>query len=241
MDTTRASLLIRIKVVLLGAVGFVLLIACVNVANLQLARSTARQKEIALRTILGASGGRIVRQLLTESIFLAAIGGAVGVVLAWWLVPTLVALGPASLRQLGNLGIDVGVLLFAAAVSLVTGIVFGLVPALQAAHTDLNDPLKEGSTRVLGSRGSGLTRQILVVSEVALALVLMIGAALLIRSFAGLRATDPGFRADRLLTAKLALPEARFRDAATLDMFNRRIVDQIAGGFGGEGVIVLHP
>ena len=229
----RTSLL-----VLLGAVGFVLLIACVNVANLQLARSTVRQKEIALRTVLGASGGRIVRQLLTESVLLAAIGGAVGVVLAWWLVPTLVALGPASLRQLGNLGLDVSVLLFAAAVSLVTGIVFGLVPALQAVHTDLNDPLKEGSTRVLGSRGSGLTRQILVVSEVALALVLMIGAALLIRSFAGLRATDPGFHADRVLTAKLVLPEARFRDATTLDMFNRRIVDEIAAVPGVESAAI---
>ena len=218
----RTSLL-----VLLGAVGFVLLIACVNVANLQLARSTARRKEIALRTVLGASGGRIVRQLLTESLLLAALGGGVGVALAWWLVPTLVAIGPASLQQLPNLGLDVNVLLFAGAVSVGTGLLFGLVPALQTARTDLNDSLKEGSTRVLGARGEGMTRHMLVVSEVALALVLMIGATLLARSLAGLRDTDPGFRADHVLTAKLALPEARFTDATTLDEFNRRVLDEI--------------
>ncbi len=213
--------------VLLGAVGAVLLIACVNLANLQLARAAARQREIALRTALGASSGQIVRQLLAESLLLGLAGGAVGLLLGWALLPALLALAPDGLDQLPAT-IDGTVLAFTFGLSLLSGLLFGLVPALGAARPDLNDPLKEGTTRATGGRGGQRLRRVLVAGEVALALVLLTVAGLLVRSFAGLAGTDPGFEAEGVITAKVSLPEARYGDPAALARFASQVTERLA-------------
>jgi putative ABC transport system permease protein len=174
---------------LLGSVALVLLIACANVANLLLARATARQKEIAIRTALGASRGRIARQLLTESILLALIGGTVGLVLAWWGMGSLLALAPDDLQQVKSVALDFRVLAFTLGVTMLTGIVFGLVPAIQASTPNLNETLKEGGRGI--SRGRHRVRSALVIVEVALALVLLVCSGLLIRSFVGLNQVSP--------------------------------------------------
>jgi putative ABC transport system permease protein len=187
---------------LLGAVGFVLLIACANVANLTLARGAERQKELAIRAALGARRARLLRQLLTESVLLAVIGGVGGILLAVWGTDLIVALGPRNLPRLDEVGISPSVFVFALAVSLITALIFGLIPSLQFSKPDLNESLKEG-----GRSSSGFVRQrlraVLVISEVALALTLLVGAGLLIRSFARLLQTDPGFTADRALTLEV--------------------------------------
>ncbi len=210
--------------VLVGAVGFVLLIACVNLANLQLARSAARRREIALRTILGARRSRIVRQLLTESTLLGLAGGGAGLLVAYWTIPALVALGPGAIRGM-DVPIDGTVLAFTAALSLVTGLLFGLVPAVQAARPDLAGAINEGSTRSTSGAGGARTRHLLVMSEVALAIVLLVGASLLIRSFVGLRGIDPGFRTADVLTMKLSLPEAKYGEMPALDRFAEAVVE----------------
>jgi putative ABC transport system permease protein len=193
--------------VLLGAVGFVLLIACANVANLLLARAEARTREIAIRTSLGACRGRLLRQLLTESVVLALLGGLAGLLLAFWAVGALVSLNPGDVPRIEEIGIDWRVLLFALGVSLLTGVLFGLAPALRASRPDLNASLKEGATAAIsGMRRPGL-RSALVVSEVALTLVLLVGAGLMLRSFERLRRVDPGFRDDRVLVMRAAPSE----------------------------------
>src|SRR6185369_4742607 len=196
--------------IMMGAVGFVLLIACANVANLMLARASGRQKEIALRTALGASRWRIVRQLLTESLIVALIGGVVGVLIGFWGVDALRAANPGEASRFApgwyNLGINTSVLLFTLGLSLLSGIVFGLAPALQASKTNLNDSLKEGSRQTTGS--SHRLRSSLVVFEVALSLMLLVGAGLLTRSFLSLLKTDAGFNPDHVLTMNLVLPVA---------------------------------
>jgi putative ABC transport system permease protein len=198
--------------VLLGAVGFVLLIACANVANLLLARAAARQKEIALRLALGANRSRLTRQFLTESVLLAAIGGSLGLLLAFAAINALKASIPATISQATAINIDIKVLIFTAAVALLTGIVFGLAPATQALNFNLNDTLKEGSRESgAGSKGNRL-RSLLVVGEVAVSFILLIGAGLLINSFFHLRNLDPGFRADHLLTMKVNLSEVKYPD-----------------------------
>ena len=194
---------------LLGAVAAVLLIACANVANLQLARTAARARDIAVRVALGASPRRLMRYLLTESVVLALAGGAVGVLLALWGVPALLALSSGNLPATARVGVDIRVLGFAVLVSLGTGLLFGFAPALQMARTDLHESLKEGG-RSVGHRSSLRLRRGLVVSTVALALTLLVGAGLLIRSFARVVGVDPGFRPDHLLTFSVSLPAAKY-------------------------------
>jgi putative ABC transport system permease protein len=197
--------------ILFGAVLAVLLIACVNVANLLLVRSAAREGEVAVRTALGAGRGRIVRQLLTESLLLALLGGAAGAGLAVWITQGLVALAPPQTPRLEEVGIDGQVLLFTLIVSLVTGALFGLAPALQASRPDLVTALKEGAR---GSKGRAGTRarNVLVVVEVALAVVLLAGAGLLLRSFAHLQKVDLGFQPENAVTFSLALPDAKYSE-----------------------------
>ena len=208
--------------VLLGAVGLVLLIACANVANLQLARAAGRAREIAVRVALGASPVALVRQLLTESVLLALMGGLLGVVLAAWGVPALLALNADNLPPSKDIGLDGTVLGYTLLVSLVTGLVFGLAPALRVAHTNLHDTLKEGGRGSAGDLGGLALRRGLVVATVALALTLLVGAGLMIRSFARLVGVDPGFRPERLLTFNLALPASKYsNDTLRLAAYDR--------------------
>jgi putative ABC transport system permease protein len=196
--------------VLLGAVGFVLLIACANVANLLLARAAARSKEIAVRTALGASRDRLVRQLLTESLLLALAGGILGLLLAYWGVRSVVALNAGQLPRADEIGIDAPVMVFTLFVSVLTGLLFGVAPALHSSSADLHGMLKEGGRGSAGDRaGQGLRRS-LVVAEVALALTLLTGAGLLVKSFARLQGVDPGFDPEHLLTFNLSLPAPRY-------------------------------
>jgi predicted permease len=190
--------------VLLAAVGFVLLIACVNVANLLLARSTSRTREFAVRAALGATRARVVRQLLTESILLALMGGGLGLFLAAWGTRAALGILPAALPRAEQVGLDSHVLLFTAAVSLLSGIVFGLTPALKTARPDLHETLKQGGRGASGTRSG--TQSVFVVVEMALALVLLIGAGLTIRSLAKLWSIDPGFNPHNVLTLGLSLP-----------------------------------
>jgi predicted permease len=200
--------------ILLGAVGFVLLVACANVANLLLARAVGRQKEVAVRTAFGASRGRIVRQLLTESVLLAFCGGAAGILFAVWSLDWIRVLGPKSIPRLAEIGIDWRVLLFTLLVSVLTGMLFGLVPALRVSRVDLNATLKEtgresGGINAMWGRGRH-TRRLLVVAELALSVVLLIGAGLLIRSFANLHDVHPGFQTRGLLTFELTMASRRY-------------------------------
>jgi predicted permease len=214
--------------VLLASVGFVLLIACVNVANLQLARSAARRRELALRAALGASRARIARQLLTESGLLALAGGGAGLLLGYWLLRLIMSLGPASLQGLPAVGVDATVIWFTLAISLGTGILVGVMPALHATRAEITGPLREGSPRTAGGGATLRTRRILVMAETALALVLVIGATLLMQSFIGLVRTDPGFSASEVLTMRLPLPTARYGDVGALDRLNRQLVERMA-------------
>jgi putative ABC transport system permease protein len=195
---------------MLGAVGLVLLIACANVASLQLARAAGRAREIAVRVALGASPVALMRQLLTESVMLALAGGLLGLLLAIWGVPALLSLNGGNLPPAADIRLDAKVLGFTLLLSLVTGLIFGMAPAVRVARTSLQETLKEGGRGSAGDRSGLALRRGLVVSTVALALMLLAGAGLLVRSFARLVGVDPGFRPDHLLTFNVALPSVKY-------------------------------
>ena len=210
--------------ILLGAVGFVLLIACTNVANLLLARGVSRQKEIGVRVALGAGRARIVRQLLTESLILATAGGALGLMLAWQGTDLLVAISPAELLGPSSVRMNAPVLFFTLGVSLLTGIIFGLLPAFEATRVDLHDSLKEGGKNIGGGARSHRLRGAFVATEIALALVLLIGAGLLIKSFSRLQAVDPGFDASNVLAMSVSVPRWKYEtDRKTIDFFKQAV------------------
>jgi putative ABC transport system permease protein len=212
--------------ILFGAVGLVLLIACANVANLLLMRTTVRQKELAIRAALGARRGRIVRQLLVESMLLAGLGGALGLLLAWWGVRTLTLLSPANLPRAAEVNVDGRVLAFTLLLAVLTALIFGLVPAWQASKPDLQRTLKEGGANRIRGRHRG--RELLVIGEVALALPLLIGAGLLLNSFVRLQRVKSGVDADKILITEINLPATKYREsaraAAFFDELARRVV-----------------
>ncbi len=218
---------------LLGAVAFVLLIACANVANLLLARAAHRQKEMAVRMAMGARRGRLVRQLLTESVQLSLLGGAMGVVHAYWGVKGLVASLPANMPRADEIAIDGTVLAFTAGIALLTGLVFGIAPAWKIAAADTSDPLKEGGRGTVGT-GRHWLRNALVVGEISLALVLLVGASLLLRSFFQVVQADGGFRAEGVLIANVPLPQSRFEDHAKRAAFLERVLEGLRAAPGVE-------
>ena len=221
--------------VLLGAVGFVLLIACANVANLMLARAATREREIAIRTALGASRARLVRQLLTESLLLALMSAALGLLLAFWLVDVMVAFSPEGTPRIDEVSIDIMVLGFTLAVAVITGLVFGLVPALSATRPNFSQSLKEGKGTDTSS-GKKAARSTLVVAEVALALMLLIGAGLLIKSFANLLHVDPGFNPANVMTLQLNLPVTRYPEGRQVSAFYADLLGRIKSIPGVESV-----
>src|ERR1051325_5347768 len=227
--------------ILLGAGGFVLLIACANVANLLLARAASRQKEMAIRTALGAGRFRIVRQLLTESVLLAVVGGGLGLLLAFWGLDLLMAVIPTDFPRMTEIGLDARVLGFTLGVSLLTGIVFGLVPALRASRLELNESLKEGSRGSSESISRNRVRSLLIVSQVSLSLVLLVGAGLLIRSFKQLQDVNPGFEPHRVLTASVALPDAKYHEESQMKAFFKEALQRGAEVPGVEAIGGVSP
>ncbi len=222
--------------VLLGAVALLLLIACANVAALLLARAESRQREIALRTALGAGRTRLIRQLLTESVLLAVAGGAIGVMLASWGVSGLVLAAPASIPRLSAVGMDGRVLLFTLCLTLFTGILFGMAPALHAVRHDLSNALTDGGRAGTAGGQRHRVRRLLVAGQVALALVLVTGAGLLVQSFLHLRQVDPGFRPEGLLTARIELSTVRFHTSTARRDFYRELLDRLAHVPGVQSV-----
>jgi len=212
--------------VLLAAVAFVLLIACANVASLLLARTAVRRREIAVRLSLGAGRFRLVRQLLVESITLSTAGGLLGCVLAFWGVNAMRAMMPDSLPHLEKIPLDVRVLGFAVAVSLATGVIFGLAPALEGSAPALSETLKQVGRGLTGAASSRRVRRVLITAEVALSLVLVIGAGLLIKSFARLISVHPGFRAEKLITARISLSEQTYQDGGRVAGFYSDLLER---------------
>ncbi|HEX8186316.1 MAG TPA: ABC transporter permease, partial [Blastocatellia bacterium] len=222
--------------VLLIAVAFVLLIACLNVANLLLSRAAVREREIAIRTALGAKRIRIIRQLLTESALLAILGGIAGLLLAMWGLDVLVALSPADTPRVDQIGVDARVLAFTLGVSLLTGILFGLVPAIQASKPDLNESLKEGGRGSTGGIHGSRVRSLIVVFEVAISLVLLICAGLMIRSFIRLQTFDMGFNPNNLLTMRIQLPGSKYREEPQVVNFYRQLFQRMESAPGVQAV-----
>jgi predicted permease len=221
---------------LLGAVLFVLLIACANVANLLLARAASRQKEIAVRVALGATRLRLVRQLLVESVLLALAGGAAGLLLGWWGVDLLKGLLPADFPRVQDIGVDLRVLGFTLLVSFVTGVAFGLAPALQFTKPDVQEALKESARGTSGGRGRNRLRGLLIVTEVSLSLVLLVGAGLLLRSFVRLQSVELGFRPQRVLTFRVTPSGANYREDAQYSAFYSEVIRRLKPVAGVEAV-----
>ena len=225
-----------------GAVGFVLLIVCVNVANLLLARAAGRQQEIAVRIAMGASRWRLIRQLLTESMLISLAGGAAGILLALWGVPALIAMAPeGKVPRVDQIHLDNWVLAFTAGVSLVSGLLFGLAPALRATRRELRESVNQSGRPLTGHHEGVLSA--LVVSEMALALVLLTGAALMLKSFLRLRAVNPGFRAQNLLTMTVELPDAVYQTPPQVRAFHQRMLSKLANlpGVLAAGAVNLSP
>jgi putative ABC transport system permease protein len=235
-----------ILLVLLAAVGFVLLIACANVASLLLTRSLSRQKEVAIRSALGASRWRVIRQLLTESILLSLAGGAAGLLIAYWGVPALVAVLPQSqlnaMPFLKSLHIDTSILIFSFALSLLTGLIFGLAPSLQSSKLDLNEALKEGGRQTSAGTSHRL-RSAMVVTEIALAVVLLVGAGLMMKSLLRLLQTNIGFKTENLLTMTVILPPAKYTDPNQQINFNDQLRERVQSlpGVAGAGTVNILP
>lgn len=219
--------------VLLAAVFFVLLIACANIANLLLARATAREKEMSVRIALGASRARLLRQLLTESLLLAGVGAAAGLPLAIWGVRLLVALSPADLPRLQEISIDGRVLGFTLLAAVACGLIFGLAPALQSSRLNLNESLKEGGRGTDGS-GRRRLRSALVVTEIAFSLMLLVGAGLMVKSFMKLQSVSPGFRPDHILTMHLTLPRAKYDSDEKITSYYRQLIERVTALRGVE-------
>jgi putative ABC transport system permease protein len=232
--STRTMLLL-----LLGAVGFVLLIACGNVANLLLARSTARQKEMAIRLAVGASRSRVIRQLLTESLLLALLSGGLGLLLSFWGVGVFVAAARTLVPRLDEVGLDLRVLLFTLGVSLVTGLIFGIAPALRASKGELHETLKEGGRTGVGV-GQQRLRGLLVVVQVALSLVLLIGAGLLVKSFVHVLTADKGFDAEQVLTANLSLSSVKYPEPQQQALFFQQFLERLKTVPGVEGAAIIN-
>ena len=229
--------------VLLGAVGFVLLIACANVANLFLARAARREGEMAIRAALGAHRGRLMRQVLTESLVLAAGGGALGLMLAVWGTDLLIKLQPQGIPRLGEVQIDRAVLLFTAGLTVLTGLIFGCIPAWQSTRVDLVGSLKDNARGAIGAGGLHRLRGTLVVAEMALAVLLLTGAGLMIRSFARLQNVDSGFKTENVLTFHLSLPERDYKTDAERATFVNALLDRLraAPGVSSVAAISHHP
>ncbi len=213
--------------ILLGAVGLVLLIACANVAHMLLARASSRRKELAVRGALGAGRVRIAAQLLTENLLLAALGGAAGMAIAWWGTRALRVLSPANLPRVDSVAIDGGAALFLVAATLATGLIFGLVPALRVSSMNLAGALKDAARGSSESFGRNRLRGVLVASEFALALVLLIGAGLMVRSFFALRSVDPGFRPDHVISMVVSVAGSPEADAGRREVFYRQLLDRV--------------
>lgn len=227
--------------ILFGAVGFVLLIACSNVANLLLARATSRHKEMAVRTALGASRWRVVRQLLTESSLLALTGGAAGLLVALWGIEALVRLIPDEFSSVRDIQIDTRVMIFTLAISVITGIVFGLAPALRASRTDLNETLKEGGRSNSASASRRALRNLLVISEVALALMLLVGAGLFMKSFFRLTNVDPGFEPKNVLTMRINIGGPKYRDTQQRVLLIEQAIEKLKAIPGIESAAFITP
>ncbi len=228
-------------IILLGAVALVLLIACANVANLLLARAASRSREIAIRTALGASRSRIVRQLLCESLLLALLGGTAGLLLAWWSVDLLGAAGPQGLPHLGQIKVNFAVSAFAFALAIGSTMIFGLVPALQVSRPSVNESLQQGAKGSTGGLHTNRLRAFLVVSQVSLSLLLLAGAGLLIKSFFNLRATNPGFDPQRLMTLQITLPRVRYPELDRQIRTHDAIVERISAIPGVESAGAVNP
>jgi predicted permease len=226
-------------IVLMGAVGCVLLIGCANAANLLLARSVTRQREVAIRLAMGASRLRLIRQLLTESILLAVAGAALGLAFAYGANRLLIGLSPATIPHIGESSVDAQVLGFTLLVAILTGVIFGLAPALQSTGQKLSEALKEGSQAAAGGFERLRLRNLLVICEIALSFVLLIGAGLLLKSFARLRAVNPGLDTHNLLTVWIRLNATRYPDRATRPAFFKQVLDRVAGLPGVQSVAVI--
>ncbi|HXU34729.1 MAG TPA: ABC transporter permease [Thermoanaerobaculia bacterium] len=227
--------------VLLGAVGLVLLIACANVANLLLSRLAAREREVALRSALGAGRGRLIRQFLTESTLLSLLGGLLGALLAWQGTHSLIALFGDRVPRAQEIGVDGTVLGFSLALSLGCGLLFGLLPALHSSRTDLRSSLSEGGRGQAGDRRGRLTRRLLVFSEVALAIILLVGAGLLVRSLRELQQVKPGFRPAGILTAQIQLPNSPYESPESVAAFYRALLPKLAAVPGVSQAAIVSP